>query len=91
MGAIASPHKMAIQEHFLLAFGVDSFFFRRASADAAANVLEHLGSLEIIRVTLKLGGAPRGGIGWVELLGLVLRQSKRGLCVLGPIIRHERH
>lgn len=54
MGALASPHKMAIQEHFLLAFGVDSFFFRRASADAAANVLEHLSSLEIISVNTSI-------------------------------------
>ncbi|MCC8592694.1 hypothetical protein [Xanthomonas euvesicatoria] len=40
---------MGSQENFLPAFGIDHFS-RRASADAAANVLEHLGSLEIISV-----------------------------------------
>lgn len=43
------------------------------------------------RATLELGGAPRGGIGQVELLGLILGQSKCDPCVVGPVIRHERH
>ncbi|VFR84741.1 hypothetical protein ISE1_3683 [plant metagenome] len=47
--SVSTLAAMASQENFLPAFGID-YFSRRASADAAANVLEHLGSLEIISV-----------------------------------------
>ncbi len=47
--SVTSLAAMASQDHFLPAFGIDHFS-RRASANTAANVLEHLGSLESISV-----------------------------------------
>ncbi|WP_256776792.1 MULTISPECIES: hypothetical protein [unclassified Stenotrophomonas] len=47
--SVSAVAEMAGQENFLPAFGID-YFSRRASTEAAAHVLEQLGSLEIISI-----------------------------------------